>query len=130
MTSFQSILALGLLLAAQTSVSAGRERLPDQPGQCVATRIEAIGTRLVDDGEPIEGSGSEVRFSNGGRQVSYDTVAPIERSRPGDPARMCLLSLPRDCPAGDGRGRVYRTTNLRTGQSWDLPDSEHMCGGA
>jgi hypothetical protein len=41
-----------------------------------------------------------------------------------------LVSIPRHCPKGDNRGRVYRTTNLRTHKSWKLPDSEHMCGGA
>ena len=31
---------------------------------------------------------------------------------------------------GSAGGKVYRTTNLRTRQSWTLPDSEHGCGGA
>ena len=84
----------------------------------------------MDGDEPVEGSGSEVQFTNGGRQVSYETVPQIDRSRAGDPARMCLVKIPGPCPPGDDRGRVFRTTNLRTGQSWLLPDSEHMCGGA
>jgi hypothetical protein len=25
---------------------------------------------------------------------------------------------------------MYTTTNLRTLDSWTLPDSQHMCGGA
>jgi hypothetical protein len=54
----------------------------------------------------------------------------IEQSKAGDAARMCLVSTPRNCPKGGQRGRVYRTTNLRTRQSWQLPDSQHMCGGA
>ena len=69
-------------------------------------------------------------FKNGGYQVSYDTVPAIEQSKAGDPARMCLVSIPGGCPNGDDRGRVYRTTNLRTHQSWKLMNSEHMCGGA
>jgi hypothetical protein len=44
--------------------------------------------------------------------------------------RICLVSLPQNCPPGDTRGRIYKTTNLRTRQSWTLPDSEHSCGGA
>ena len=32
--------------------------------------------------------------------------------------------------AGDARGRIYTTTNLRTLESWTMPDSEHQCGGA
>ena len=63
-------------------------------------------------------------------QVSYDEVPDIARSRPGDPIRLCLVSIPKHCPPGDDRGRFYKATNLRTGKSWTLPDSEHMCGGA
>jgi hypothetical protein len=43
---------------------------------------------------------------------------------------MCLVQLPFACPAGDVRGRWYTTTNLRTLESWTLPDAEHGCGGA
>jgi hypothetical protein len=100
--------------------------LPTRVGACAKTRIKSIGTRL--EGTP--GSGSAVSFDNGGYQVSYDTVPAIEHSKTGDPVRMCLVSIPRHCPKGDDRGRVYRTTNLRTHKGWKLPDSEHMCGGA
>src|SRR5262249_49811619 len=103
-----------------------------QVGDCVSTMIKSVETRLVDGqtNERIPGSGSAVSFENDGYQVSYDTVPAIEHSKAGDPARMCLVSIPTDCPKGDIRGRVYRTTNLRTHQSWTLPDSQHMCGGA
>ena len=70
------------------------------------------------------------RFANGGYQVSYDTVPEIEESKKGDKVRMCLVSAPQDCPQGDARGKIYRTTNQRTKKSWKLPDSEHACGGA
>ena len=69
-------------------------------------------------------------FKNGGYQVSYDTVPAIVHSKVGDPVRMCLVSVPKHCPKGDHRGRVYRTTNLRTHHGWKLMDSEHLCGGA
>jgi hypothetical protein len=42
----------------------------------------------------------------------------------------CLTKLPTHCPPGDQRGKWYTTTNLRTDESWTLPDAEHMCGGA
>jgi hypothetical protein len=101
-------------------------------GQCANTRIKQITTRLEDGFThvPLPGSGSAVSFTNGGYQVSYDTIAAIERSRVGDPVRMCLIQVPSDCPPGDDRGREYRTTNLRTHRSWTLRDAEHMCGGA
>jgi hypothetical protein len=40
------------------------------------------------------------------------------------------VELPTDCPPGDDRGKVYKTTNKRTGESWTQADAEHMCGGA
>jgi hypothetical protein len=95
-------------------------------GDCVNTKITGIGTRLMN----TPGSGSAISFENGGGQVGYDTVPAIEQSRLGDPVRMCLESIPQDCPVGDDRGRVYRVTNLRTRQSWSEADASHMCGGA
>ncbi len=119
-------------LSAISIAPAQAANLPKRVGACMETKIKSVGTRLVDGstGKPIPGSGSAVSFTNGGYQVSYDTVPAIEQSRPGDPARMCLVSIPRGCPKGDTRGRVYSTTNLRTHKSWRLPDSEHSCGGA
>jgi hypothetical protein len=106
--------------------------LPKRVGDCAPTRIKSIETRLVDGStnQPVPGSGSAVSFSNGGYQVSYDTVAAIEHSKKGDPVRICLVSIPSHCPKGDNRGRIYKTTNLRTHKSWTLPDSQHSCGGA
>jgi len=105
---------------------AGATGLPTQIGQCVTTSIKSVANRLDD----MPGSGSAVNLANGGYQVSYEQVPEVDASKPGDPARMCLVSPPEDCPAGDNRGIVYKTTDLRTGQSWTLPDSEHGCGGA
>jgi hypothetical protein len=100
--------------------------MPDRVGQCSITSVKEIETRL--GGTP--GSGSAIEFTNGGYQVSYDTVPAIEKSLPGDQVKFCLVSIPANCPAGDARGREYKTENLRTGESWTLPDSEHECGGA
>jgi len=100
--------------------------LPTDVGQCADTTVKAVSSRL--DGDPD--SGSAVSFADGGYQVSYDDVAAIDQSRPGDPINLCLVALPEDCPPGDDRGKTYKATNGRTGDSWTLPDSEHMCGGA
>lgn len=107
---------------------------PDSPaappamavGQCVTTTVVRVGTRLV----ATPGSGTAIQFANGIALVSYDTVPPAEASKPGDPVRMCLKSVPRNCPPGDDRGKVYTVTNLKTHQSFTLPDSQHECGGA
>jgi hypothetical protein len=112
------------VLAAGSAAMAGP--LPLQIGECSPTTIQAVGTRL--DGTPD--SGSSVSFANGGYQVSYDTVSSITASRAGDPVLVCLVSIPQHCPPGDARGRIYRTTNERTHQTWVLPDAEHSCGGA
>lgn len=101
------------------------EDLPTEIGACSETTIEDIGYRL---GDPD--SGSAISYANGGGQVSYDTIPEIHRSRVGDPVRLCLVSIPEDCPPGDDRGKVYSATNLRTGESWEAPDSQHSCGGA
>jgi hypothetical protein len=121
-TQFFLIVLLSLAICAPARAG----DLPKHVGQCVKTRIKSIETRL----ENAPDSGSAVSFENGGYQVSYDTVPAIVHSKAGDPARMCLVSIPKNCPKGDDRGRVYRTTNLRTHKSWKLMDSEHMCGGA
>jgi hypothetical protein len=124
--------AIGALLFIVAMGRSGAEPLPAGIGHCSRTAIAWIGTRLEDGqtGRPIPGSGSAVKFAHGGYQVSYDTVPQITTSRIGDPVTMCLVSIPRNCPPGDNRWRVYQTINLRTGQSWQLPDSQHSCGGA
>ncbi|MEQ1617010.1 MAG: hypothetical protein ABL883_01540 [Terricaulis sp.] len=63
-------------------------------------------------------------------QVEYDALPGVANSRVGDEVRVCLVSVPENCPPGDDRGRMYSGTNLRTGESWSAPDSQHMCGGA
>ncbi|RZM34250.1 MAG: DUF1311 domain-containing protein [Sphingomonas sp.] len=98
-------------------------------GQCEVTTIAQIGPRLGASGPPDQ-SGTSITFANGVHQVSYDLERPIARSRLKDRARVCLVSIPRHCPPGDDRGRQYAVRNLRTGEQWQLFDSQHLCGGA
>lgn len=102
--------------------------LPKDVGQCARSSISLIEGRLSGD-ENFE-SGTAVAFGNGGYQVSYDREEAIIASDVGDPVEICLVKIPENCPPGDDRGRWYRTTNLRSGQSWTLPDAQHECGGA
>jgi hypothetical protein len=95
-------------------------------GQCSQTTISAIGYRLTDS----PSSGSSVGFTNGGAQVSYRSDNAVENSSVGDKAIMCLVELPKDCPVGDQRGRVYLTVNQRLNRFWVIADSSHTCGGA
>lgn len=116
------------LEAAEALARGGRHYPIARVGQCVNSRITAIHARL--EGDPNFESGVAVELANGIYGVSYDSVRAVRRSRVGDRVRSCLVSIPRGCPPGDDRGRLYRTTNLRTRQSWTLPDSQHSCGGA
>ena len=124
------------IVAASTAASrdhamvSGLTHRREHPGQCFDTRVKRAETRLEDAGKPVPGSGSAVEFADGHYNVSYDQVPAMDRSRPGDPVRLCVLALPAHCPAGDTRGIRYRARNLRTGASWRAADAEHMCGGA
>ncbi len=112
--------------APATQPAAAANGPPTQVGQCAQTTVQQVGTRL----ENTPGSGSAISYANGVSQVSYDQVPGIDASQAGDGVKLCLASLPQNCPAGDDRGKIYSATNLRTGQTWSEPDSEHMCGGA
>lgn len=122
------LLVVALTLSTQAQArprSAAAARPPTRVGVCVRTRIDSVHQRL-----DAPDSGSAVELRNGVYGVSYDQVPAVNRSRRGDPVITCLATIPRHCPRGDTRGREYRTTNLRTHESWLLPDSQHMCGGA
>jgi hypothetical protein len=102
--------------------------MPTKVGACSESSIKFIGGRL--EGDQSFDTGTAVGYDNGGTQITYDKDWGVIRSKVGDPVRICLVSVPKDCPPGDDRGKVYKTTNLRSGESWELPDSQHMCGGA
>ena len=99
---------------------------PQAIGDCVQTRVVSTGPRL--EGAPD--SGSSIQYENGMSQVEYDVLPGIVHARIGDEVRLCLVSVPENCPPGDDRGRIYSATNARTGESWTAPDSQHSCGGA
>src|SRR6202008_3533419 len=96
---------------------------PANVGDCVETTVTLVGPRL----EGVPDSGSGVEDENGLAQVGYDVGPGIANSRAGDAVRLCLMSVPENCPPGDDRGRVYAGTNLRTNETWTAPDSQHMC---
>jgi hypothetical protein len=107
--------------------------LPSTVGQCADTTITMITDRFGADLTPSK-KGSEkgtfVRFSNSGVQVSLVKESAIVRSQVFDKVNMCLVEIPKDCQPGDNRGRVYKTTNLRTKESWSLPNDVKSCSGA
>jgi hypothetical protein len=120
--------ATAALLTLALAGPALAEPIPTNVGDCAESTITLIGGRL--EGDTTFETGTTVGFENGLFQVSYDKVFEIIKSRVGDPVQICLVELPQGCPPGDDRGKIYFTTNERTGWTWTLADSQHMCGGA
>jgi hypothetical protein len=112
--------------APAQSAGASAAAKPQRVGDCVETSVAAVSARLEGAPDP----GSFIQYANGMSQVEYDVLPGIAASRVGDAVRVCLISVPENCPPGDDRGRVYSGTNLRTGATWSAPDSQHACGGA
>ena len=121
---------LDVLEQQAARVDAGLRRGLSRVGQCQDTVIDDVGPRLQGPDRPDEEYGTSVGFANGVYLYSYALEPPVARSRTGDRARVCLVSIPKHCPPGDDRGREYAVTNMRTGERWRLPDSSHRCGGA
>ena len=124
-----------LILASIAMFQAGAvlaQGLPAREATCVTTRIAKLEHRLQagEKGSFIADSGSAVVYANGGYQVAYDELPAVGRARVGDAVILCLIRLPRGCPPGDTRGRIYTATDLRTMESWTMADSGHGCGGA
>jgi hypothetical protein len=117
---------LALAMVALGAAFASAAPLPSRVGACSVTTVKRIESRL----EGMPNSGSAIVYDNGGYQVSYDTIPAMKAPRPGDAVKLCLTYIPHPCPPGDVRGRVYRATNLRTGEHWSAADAEHGCGGA
>lgn len=108
--------------------------MPQTVGTCARTTITEItdrfGGAIAGPGRADAATGTAVSYANGGYQISYSRVAALEHAKIGDAVMVCLISVPTGCPKGDERGRVYTTTNLRSGDVWSMPDSQHLCGGA
>jgi hypothetical protein len=107
-------------------------KMPRKVGECFETTITSITDRYGEDiparAKKGPDPGTIVRFSNSGVQVSLRRENSIVRSQVFDKVNLCLVEVPKECP-GDLRGRVYRTTNLRTKESWSLANDVKNCGG-
>jgi hypothetical protein len=122
-------MAVVLLCAATAQADVTpNDRFPTHLLTCGGGVIADIGGRL--EGDTDFGSGTSVFYQNGGGQVSYDKIPAIVNSKKGDHVLICLVFVASNCPRGDDRGKIYTTTNLRTLDSWTLPDSQHSSGGA
>jgi len=106
--------------------------------ECTLSTITLLGPRLCSadasgncpENLPFDDTGNAITAKNEVYGVSYDRLKPLEQSKLGDVVLLCLKSIPSDCPKDDDRGYDWNWRDLRTKGHWDLPDSEHMCGGA
>lgn len=119
------LMLLPCCVYAQVTIN---DPMPTQILTCGGSVVSSIGGRL--EGDPNMSSGYSVEFKNGGTTVDYETPRAVRTSKVGDHVMICLIYIPRNCPHGDNRGRVYTVTNLRTLKSWNGSNSEHTCGGA
>lgn len=127
--------ALTAMFAAHlVGFAEAQEARPTKVGTCARTTIASISGRFRDKlTRPTpadEGDGTVVNLKNNANSVSYQFIESVFSSKVGDPVLVCLVHLPTGCPAGDTRGKYYTTTNLRTFESWTLPNDTHGCGGA
>ena len=121
-----------LLPSASVAAPAKVGRMPLRVGTCTFSLVKNVTQRLSDGStnRAMPGSGSAIEIANGVYGVDYDQVPAVNRSRRGDRVITCLVKIPQGCPPGDNRGKLYTVTNLRTEESWTLPDASHTCGGA
>jgi hypothetical protein len=121
-------LLLFVAFFSNVSTADPREKRLSTP-LCYAAVISQITSRL--DGEDPREVGTALSYSNGVMGTSYSYLPEIsERSRVGDPVNLCLVAEYVGCPKGDDRGKTFSGKNLRTGESWELSESQHICGGA
>ena len=98
-------------------------------GTCYFARTHLVGARFGPF--PVtQDDGFTVGLSNGMSLVEYSYRGAMRQLRVGDRVRACVIDLPKECPADDLRGIGYRVTNLRTGRSFIIGDSQHVCRGA
>lgn len=132
-TGMRALISQRIYLIASLLLSLAAHAEPKEvrvtPPKCGKTRIETIGKRLETEDHSLQGT--VITYANGIMGISYDLIPAIaEHSKIGDKVKLCLIAKYVDCPKGDNRGRTYRATNLRTSESWELMDSQHVCGGA
>lgn len=133
---------LAELKSPATSTPARSSGLPVRVGECVTTQIVDKSTRF--DGATPGEAGGEVYVSFTIKVGLYISEIPhlapnanpdayMARTQDfalGDKVRLCLVSLPEDCPPGDDRGKVYSVANLKNNLSFIGIDAWHTCGGA
>ena len=133
-------LALGVpcALLAFGSAAQGASRAAHsfpRVGTCYQTTVARTGGRFHWNERPPRRSDPNddqiaVEYADGHYMMSWEFDFRVSQWRRGDRVRLCVVSLPQNCPPGDFRGVGYRARNLRTRELWQGGDSAHLCGGA
>ena len=132
------LLVSGLLVLACSPSNAAPP--PKSIGTCADSFVQSKRFRMVPSpGDPdytrtSDDFGKEVFISltNGTGIYSGDGDDFILSSNfaAGHKVKVCLESLPENCPPGDNRGKGYSFYDYLTGARVTGVDSWHMCGGA
>jgi len=119
------------------------KKIEQKVGDCSESRIIGKLTRL--EGTPAgEAGGGEVVVLLENKIGLYILTVPsikpsINQDKymystsdfiKGDRVKLCLISIPEDCPPGDDRGKTYSVTNYKNKKIFTGVDSWHSCGGA
>jgi len=113
---------------------------PRAVGACADSYVQAKRFRMVPSpGDPEYQRNSE----DFGKEVSINLTNGIgiyagegddfilsKNFTSGHKVKVCLESLPQNCPPGDNRGKKYSFYDYRTGSRVVGYDSWHLCGGA
>ena len=136
--SLLPFLATALLCAWGAPSSAAPP--PKSVGTCSDSFVQSKRFRMVPSpGDPdytrtSDDFGKEVfiRLTNGLGIYSGDGDDFILSNNfsAGHKVKVCLESLPKNCPPGDNRGKEYSFYDYLTGVRVTGADSWHMCGGA
>ena len=117
--------AIDELQTASESAGKSIDRMPVRLGRCVMTTVKEA---QAEQSESTIAYTATTQDGKSGSQVADRYIVGVYNSKHGDSVKICLKSVPTDCAFGDWKGRVYSATNMRTGETWDAPDSRLTCG--
>lgn len=128
--------------AHQTYKHNNPNNFPKTVGDCVETILMSKNTRF--EGVVAGDTGGEVNVMFDNEIALYiQEIQDLPKSTnvdkymystsdfaEGDSMKLCLLALPKDCPKGDDRGKVYSVHSHKNNKTFTGVDAWHLCGGA
>jgi hypothetical protein len=133
-----ALVSIGLLAIGSRASFAAPP--PKRIGQCADSFVQAKRFRMAPSpGDPgysrtTDDLGKEVFISLANGIGVYsgegDDFILSSSFAAGHKVKVCLESLPQNCPPGDNRGKGYSFYDYMTGFRVTGVDSWHLCGGA